>query len=116
MSYLSHITQVLADLQATNLRPVHERRIRQGVISDYFEGDEGDGTIFSDSEFSSALFDGVHSGRFVKVRDSYLLVNEHNEAYDPHTYEKWLDDQGFSGRQRQAMWIDYEHEFGLYDD
>jgi hypothetical protein len=62
------------------------------------------------------LIGGVHSGRFVKVRDSYLLVNEHNEAYDPHTYEKWLDDQGFSGRQRQAMWIDYEHEFGLYDD
>jgi hypothetical protein len=113
MSYLSHITRVLAALQPTNLRPVHERRIREGVISDYFEGD---GSIFSDSEFSSALYDGVHSGRFVKVRDSYLLVNEHNEAYDPHTYEKWLDDQGFSGQQRQAMWIDYDCEFGLYDD
>ena len=113
MSYLSHITRVLAALQPTNLRPVHERRIREGVISDYFEGD---GSIFSESEFRRGLYDGVHSGRFVKVRDSYLLVNEHNEAYDPHTYEKWLDDEGFSGRQRQAMWIDYKHEFGLYDD
>jgi hypothetical protein len=113
MSYLSHITRVLAAHQATNLRPVHERRIRQAVISEYFEGD---GNIFSDGEFSRALFDGVESGRFVKVRDSYLLVNEHNEVYDPHKYEKWLDDQGFEGRQRQAMWIDYDNQFGLYDD
>ena len=113
MSYLSHITRVLAAIQATNLRPVHERRIRQGVISEYFEGD---GSSFSDGKFSRALCDGVECRRFVKVRDSYLLVNEHNEAYDPHTYEQWLDDEGFGGRQRQAMWIDYDCQFGLYDD
>jgi hypothetical protein len=33
----------------------------------------GDGSSFSDDEFSRVLYDGVESGRFVKVRDSYLL-------------------------------------------
>jgi hypothetical protein len=67
MSYLSHITRVLAAIQATNLCPVHERRIRQGVISEYFKGD---GSSFSDGEFLRALCD-VECRRFVKVRDSY---------------------------------------------
>ena len=65
------------------------------------------------SEFDGALFDGVDSGRFVKVRDSYLLVNDDHEAYDPREYQKWLDRVGFSGRQRFAMWIDYNSQFDV---
>lgn len=82
------------------------------VISHYHNGDK---TIFCDEQFRDALHDGVTSGRFVKVRESYLLTNKQNEAYDPRQHEKWLDYEGFSGKERETEWIVYNHEFGLYN-
>ena len=49
------------------------------------------------------------------MRDSYVLANKRIEAYDPKVHEKWLDDEGYDDSQREAMWLDYEVEFGLYD-
>ena len=70
---------------------------------------------WSQDDFIDALFDGVRDRRFVEVRNSYLLVNKDNEAYDPRAYKRWLDDEGFSSRQRSSMWHDYDYGFGLLD-
>lgn len=113
MNYGRNIIHVLAECQSDVLRPVKEEKIKQMIISEYHDGDESG---FCDKEFWAALLRGVRSGRFLKVRDSYLLSNKKNEAYDPREHEKWLDGEGFDGKQREAMWIDYDVEFGLYDD
>lgn len=113
-SYLSQITHVLAANQGLNLRPMHMNRIRQAIIAENFQGSRS--SSFSEDEFRTALNEGVDSRRFVRVRDSYLLVNDSNEAYDPRTYEQWLDDEDFDDSQRQAMWLDYECQFGLHDN
>ena len=53
MSYLSHITRVLAAIQGRNLRPVHERRIKQRVISEFFGVYSFLGIVLSPMQFNT---------------------------------------------------------------
>lgn len=110
MSYEQHIIHVLAEFQSRVLRPVQAERIKQTIISEYHSGNE---STFSDAEFDRALLDGVTSGRFFKVRDSYFLANKKNEAYDPREHQRWLDHEDFGGHQREEWWIIYNTDFGL---
>ena len=88
-------------------------QIEQMVIARYHDGDA---STFSGVEFSIALQRGVESGRFFKVRESYFLANKKNEAYDPRSEQKWLENENFNERQTLAHWVAYNHEFGLHED
>ena len=112
VNYYRKIILVLAECQSQVLRPVKEETIREMIVSKYLGGDEN---AFCMRKFWQAIMNGVRSGRFFKMRNSYVLANERNEAYDPKRHEKWLDDEEFDDSQREAMWIDYEVGFGLYD-
>lgn len=112
VNYHRKIILVLAECQSQVLRPVKEETIREMIVSKYLGGDEN---AFCMRKFWQAIMNGVRSGRFFKMRNSYVLANKRNEAYDPKRHEKWLDDEEFDDSQREAMWIDYEVGFGLYD-
>lgn len=110
INYYRCIIEVLAESQSKALRPVNEKTIRGKIVSEYLRGDNN---AFDTSKFWKAIIDGVGSGRFFQVRDSYFLANKRNQAYDPKVEIKSLDDEEYNEKQWKAMFLDYQVEYGL---
>ena len=108
--YRGRIIEAVARQQGHRLGPVSIHFIWM-VVRD---GLKQDGLPFSEHTFNKELEKAREDGLLVEIRNSYLLVDRANRAYDPRTETERCKKEQLSPREFEVQMKGYMGLFELY--